>query len=340
MKRILLLYIATITVLFCGCNNDVFINDYAPSTEEIKLSDTDSTAIVSFKAPNWDIRNIYSIDEYDNFNEIRGDIYGKDGQLIATNSSFYASEEEAVKMVIDQSDIRLTIERTDETHLCFSKPENMNLKSMTLTVNVGNDYNTRDISVELKPSSRYELDSIVYTLNPYTSQDSVIYRTNIITLINATSDVSTHIITPYTYFDQEYTFTDLYIMGTSYRQAEVLKIFGKDAPTVPVPEIEWFNTNIIMQLVMKGTTMQLSETTQYLPTSEEKLKVHEEIPVDPYKLITCYMGCWYEQISVECDIYASQPKTGKKYILKGTLEINVPQSYSLTVGNEQDFNIQ
>ena len=129
-------------------------------------------------------------------------------------------------------------------------------------------------------------------------------------------------------------------MDTSYRQTELLKIFGKDAPTVPVPEIEWLNTNIIMQLVMKGTTMQLSETTQYLPTSEEKLKVHEEIPVGPYKLITCYMGCWYKQIGVDCDIYVSHPKSGKKRILKGTLEINTPQSYSLTVGNEQDFNIQ
>lgn len=340
MKRIFLLYIATLSALLCGCNRDVFINDYAPSAEEIKLSDTDSTVTVSFKASNWVIRNVFSTDEDGAFREVLGDIYAKDGHLIAMNSPFYMSEEETVKMVIDQPDIHLTIERTDETHLCFSKPENMNLEPMMLTVNVGNDYDEREISVELKPSSRYELDSIVYTLNPYTSQDSVIYRTNVITLINATPDVSTHIITPYKYFDQEYSFTDLYIMDTSYRQTELLKIFGKDAPTVPVPEIEWLNTNIIMQLVMKGTTMQLSETTQYLPTSEEKLKVHEEIPVDPYKLITCYMGCWYKQIGVDCDIYVSHPKSGKKRILKGTLEINTPQSYSLTVGNEQDFNIQ
>ena len=314
----------------------MFINDYAPSAEEIKLSDTDSTVTVSFKASNWVIRNVFSTDEDGAFREVLGDIYAKDGHLIAINSPFYMSEEETVKMVIDQPDIHLTIERTDETHLCFSKPENMNLEPMMLTVNVGNDYDEREISVELKPSSRYELDSIVYTLDFYTYQDSAIYRTEIIDMVNATSQFGMK-VTPYEFFQQEYTFTDLYIMDTSYRQTELLKIFGKDAPTVPVPEIEWFYTNIIEQIVMKGTTMQLSETTQYLPASEEKLKVHEAIPVGPHKQITCYMGCWYKQIGVDCDIYVSHPKSGKKRILKGTLVINTPQSYSLTVGNERDY---
>lgn len=336
MKRIFLLYIATLSALLCGCNRDVFINDYAPSAEEIKLSDTDSTVTVSFKASNWVIRNVFSTDEDGAFREVLGDIYAKDGHLIAMNSPFYMSEEETVKMVIDQPDIHLTIERTDETHLCFSKPENMNLEPMMLTVNVGNDYDEREISVELKPSSRYELDSIVYTLDFYTYQDSAIYRTEIIDMVNATSQFGMK-VTPYEYFQQEYTFTDLYIMDTSYRQTELLKIFGKDAPTVPVPEIEWFYTNIIEQIVMKGTTMQLSETTQYLPASEEKLEAYEAIPVGPHKQITCYMGCWYKQIGVDCDIYVSHPKSGKKRILKGTLVINTPQSYSLTVGNERDY---
>ena len=336
MKRIFLLYIATLSALLCGCNRDVFINDYAPSAEEIKLSDTDSTVTVSFKASNWVIRNVFSTDEDGAFREVLGDIYAKDGHLIAMNSPFYMSEEETVKMVVDQPDIHLTIERTDETHLCFSKPENMNLEPMMLTVNVGNDYDEREISVELKPSSRYELDSIVYTLDFYTYQDSAIYRTEIIDMVNATSQFGMK-VTPYEYFQQEYTFTDLYIMDTSYRQTELLKIFGKDAPTVPVPEIEWFYTNIIEQIVMKGTTMQLSETTQYLPASEEKLEAYEAIPVGPHKQITCYMGCWYKQIGVDCDIYVSHPKSGKKRILKGTLVINTPQSYSLTVGNERDY---
>lgn len=336
MKRIFLLYIATLSALLCGCNRDVFINDYAPSAEEIKLSDTDSTVTVSFKASNWVIRNVFSTDEDGAFREVLGDIYAKDGHLIAMNSPFYMSEAETVKMVIDQPDIHLTIERTDETHLCFSKPENMNLEPMMLTVNVGNDYDEREISVELKPSSRYELDSIVYTLDFYTYQDSAIYRTEIIDMVNATSQFGMK-VTPYEYFQQEYTFTDLYIMDTSYRQTELLKIFGKDAPTVPVPEIEWFYTNIIEQIVMKGTTMQLSETTQYLPASEEKLEAYEAIPVGPHKQITCYMGCWYKQIGVDCDIYVSHPKSGKKRILKGTLVINTPQSYSLTVGNERDY---
>lgn len=336
MKRIFLLYIATLSALLCGCNRDVFINDYAPSAEEIKLSDTDSTVTVSFKASNWVIRNVFSTDEDGAFREVLGDIYAKDGHLIAMNSPFYMSEAETVKMVIDQPDIHLTIERTDETHLCFSKPENMNLEPMMLTVNVGNDYDEREISVELKPSSRYELDSIVYTLDFYTYQDSAIYRTEIIDMVNATSQFGMK-VTPYEYFQQEYTFTDLYIMDTSYRQTELLKIFRKDAPTVPVPEIEWFYTNIIEQIVMKGTTMQLSETTQYLPASEEKLEAYEAIPVGPHKQITCYMGCWYKQIGVDCDIYVSHPKSGKKRILKGTLVINTPQSYSLTVGNERDY---
>ena len=310
MKRIFLLYIATLSALLCGCNRDVFINDYAPSAEEIKLSDTDSTVTVSFKASNWDIMGIYAIDEYDYFSEIRGDIYDKDGQLIATESPFHTAEKEAAKMIIDQSDIRLTIERTDETHLRFSSPENMNFRSMKLAVNVGNDYNTKNISVELVPSSRYEVDSIVYALDSYTYQDSVIYRTDITTLTNATSEASTHYITPYSFFLQEYTFTDLHIVDSPYKQTDVLKIFKENIPTVPAPETDRFNDDIIKKLVMKKTTIRLNETMQYLPVPEDIYNIYRAIPINPHKKRICIIECWYGLFGVDCDIYVSQPKSG------------------------------
>lgn len=339
MKRIFLLYIATLSALLCGCNRDVFINDYAPSAEEIKLSDTDSTVTVSFKASNWVIRNVFSTDEDGAFREVLGDIYAKDGHLIAMNSPFYMSEEETVKMVVDQPDIHLTIERTDETHLCFSKPENMNLEPMMLTVNVGNDYDEREISVELEPSSRYEIDSIVYALDSYTYQDNVTVDTKMIKMTNATSEVINYIIMPYSHFLQEYTFTNLYIAGNPYRQNDVLKIFKGNIPTVPAPETERFNNDVSKKLVMKETTIQLNETTQCLPVPEDIFNIYKMFPINPHKLQICTIECCYGQFNVYCDIYVSQPRTGRKHLLKGILEIKAPISHTLIVGKEQDFNM-
>ena len=327
-----IIYIVAAGISLSGCNDDVFISDYAPSTEEVRLSETDSTSTVSFKASNWGIKSAFIIGEDEYSYEVYGNIYGKDGHLISENSSLYTPEsEQQVKMTICHPDLRLTIERTDATHLRFSKPENMTLKTQRLHLNIGNDYSTRDISIELSPSSAYTLDSITYTLNSYYSQDSLHYRKEAKALMNFISETCSFEIAPYEYFHQEYSFTDTYSPGPNLN-GETLKIFGKEAPVVPVPEIDKYEMP-----VMKGATMPLVTETQSLPVREEMLGIHETVTVSPYKQRICRIGCWYRYFGLGFKIYASHSKSGEERILEGTLDIYVPQAYSLNKGEESDI---
>lgn len=329
----IILSLAVLTTLFCGCNDEVFVRDYAPSASEIKLSETDSTSIISFESTNWEVRSL-SIRSKDGFHEmLQGNIYGKDGNLIFENTDLYSKGEELVKMKITHPTLKLTLERTDGKHLRLSQPENMDYEIHRLYLSVGNNYNFREINIDIEPSTRYRLDSIVYTLNSYLIQDSMVHKTDVQHFSNYTSDVYTYKFYPYTYFKQEYDFTNENLWYPTLDK-DKLKIFGNELPPVPVPTLDKYGSP-----EMAGATLPLSASTELLDLPKEMLAIQETIQVNPYKRKSCRITCWYQYRGIRFKIYASHPKTGEKRILEGLLEILIPQSYSLQT-EERDINIQ
>lgn len=329
----IILSLAVLATLFCGCNNEVFIRDYAPSTSEIKLSETDSTFIISFEGTNWEVRSL-SIRSKDGFHEmLQGNIYGKDGNLIFENTDLYSKGEELVKMKITHPTLKLTLERTDGKHLRLSQPENMDYETHRLYLSVGNDYNFREINIDIEPSTRYRLDSIAYTLNSYFIQDSMAHKTVVQNFTNLTSDVYTYTLYPYTYFKQEYDFTNENLWYPTLDK-EKLKIFGNELPPIPVPTLDKYGNH-----EMAGATLPLSASTESLDLPDEMLAIQETVQVNPNKRQSCRITCWYQYRGIRFKIYASHPKTGEKRLLEGLLEILIPQSYSLQT-EERDMNIQ
>lgn len=91
MKKLFysLFYICSLTVALCGCNNDVFIDDFAPSTYELNMAADGTSSTIRFKSDNWDVRGLYleMNDPYGDiyYEEISGDIYLPDGSLCQSN---------------------------------------------------------------------------------------------------------------------------------------------------------------------------------------------------------------------------------------------------------------
>lgn len=315
-----------------SCNSGVFINDYSPSVCEVRLSEKDSISEICFEASNWDVKSVFFIDEEGIYHSINGDIYGHDGNLVYKDSYLYTDGLELVKLEISHPDIKLTIERKDEKHLILSKSENMDYETKRIYLNIGNMYNSKQISVDIEPSSRYNLDSIVYTVSSYSVMDSMIQKQDVYGCINSTNHVFTFDVYPYKNFKIEYSFVNEHEWKTVLTE-EQLKIFGKDALMVLVPVIDQYGSP-----VMSTVTLPLSAAVQNLPLPEEMLEIKETVSVSPNKQRACRIKCWYKYYGVWFNIYASHPVTGEKRILKGVLDIYYPQSYEIDYGEETDIN--
>lgn len=315
-----------------SCNSGVFINDYSPSVSEVRLSEKDSISEICFEASNWDVKSVFFMNKDGYYNEVKGDIYGYDGNMIAGNSSLYTNGLGQVKLTISHPDIKLTIERKDEKHLILSKSENMDYETKRIYLNIGNMYNSKQISVDIEPSSRYNLDSIVYTVSSYSVMDSMIQKQDVYGCINSTNHVFTFDVYPYKNFKIEYSFVNEHEWKTVLTE-EQLKIFGKDALMVPVPVIDQYGSP-----VMSTVTLPLSAAVQNLPLPEEMLEIKETVSVSPNKQRACRIKCWYKYYGVWFNIYTSHPVTGEKRILKGVLDIYYPQSYEIDYEEETDIN--
>lgn len=333
MKSLLetILTVITAVTILHGCNSEVFISDFAPSVSEVRLSEKDSVSEIGFDASNWDVQSVFFVGEDGNYYGINGDIYGHDGNLVYQDSYLYTDGLELVKLVVSHPDIKLTIERKDATHLVFSKSENTDYETKRIYLNIGNMYNSKQISVDIEPSSRYNLDSIVYTVSSYSVMDSMIQKRDVYGCINPTEHVSTFDVYPYKNFKIEYSFVNEHEWETVLTE-EQLKIFGKDAPKVPVPVIGQYGSP-----VMSTVTLPLSAAVQHLPLPKEMLEIKEIVSVSPNKQRTCRIKCWYKYYGVWFNIYASHPVTGEKRILKGILDIYYPQSYEIESGEETDL---
>lgn len=317
-----------------GCNSEVFISDFAPSIDEVRLSEKDSVSEIGFESSNWDVKSVFYIDEEGVYHGINGDIYGHDGNLVYKDSYLHTDGLELVKLEVSHPDIKLTIERKDVKHLVLSNSENMDDETKRIYLNIGNKYNSKHISVDIEPSSRYNLDSIVYTVSSYSVMDSMIQKSDVYGCINPTEHVSTFDVYPYKNFKIEYSFVNEHELKTVLTE-EQLKIFGKDVPMVPVPVIGQYGSP-----VMSTVTLPLSADLQNLPLPEEMLEIKETVSVSPNKQRTCRIKCWYKYYGVRFKIYASHPLTGEKRILNGLLDIYYPQSYEIEYGEEADVNIQ
>lgn len=313
-----------------GCNSEVFINDFAPSINEVRLSEKDSVYEIGFESSNWDVKSVFFIDEEGIYHSINGNIYGHDGNLAYKDSYLHTDGLELVKLEVSHQDIKLTIERKDIKHLVLSNSENMAYETKRIYLNIGNKYNSKHIPVDIKPSSRYNLDSIVYT-ESHLFKDSIIQKRYASHYINSLNKVTTHDIYPYSYFKADYSFVNEHKWETVLTE-EQLKIFGKDIPIVPVPVISRSGWP-----VKSDITLPLTADIHNLSVSDEMLKIKEEVTVSPNKQRTCTTKCWYKYYGIWFKIYASHPITGEKRTLDGLLDIYYPQSYEIEYGEETEL---
>lgn len=133
----------------------------------IQLSETDTVARIAFKSDNWDILNIYGT--YENVWGVICDLEGKpDGR----NFPLENGENAVIKLGYDYCDFR--VEKRNGRELCIFSGDNRNGKAFDVEIVVGNEYEIKSIPVSLAPTSKYEVDSIVYDWESLSYSDNML----------------------------------------------------------------------------------------------------------------------------------------------------------------------
>lgn len=322
------LYVPLLTVLLAGCNGDVFIDDFAPSASEVQLAEG-SDYCIGFEAANWDIKGLFMEHYSPGYwtEALDGDFYDADGSLIGENRpSSDFMDGEYTKMVLQHPQLSLTLERTGAKQLRLTDAENIGLEACRLIIAVGNEYDVRDIGVQLEPSTRYRLDSIVYKLDSYYWQEQYSSETFVVNPVNAGTDTMHYDLYPYA---NQHIKLDFLgggsFFGDPQLTAEQLDVFGNELPVIPVPGVDASGWP-----VPSDETVRLSAETVLLPPPSGLLAVCETLAVPSGKQIMCVVRCWYTYYGIGYVLYATNPKTGKQRVFEGLLDMQVPQqTYSI-----------
>ena len=107
------------TVL-CGCNGDVFIDDFAPSADQMQVPADGSAVTLRFDGDNWYVRGLFLEKSEQHFEEIRGNIYNADGTQLYFDVPFHFSDLGLAKYVVSYPQFTLTLERTGGKELRIS----------------------------------------------------------------------------------------------------------------------------------------------------------------------------------------------------------------------------
>lgn len=297
-----------------ACNGDVFIDDFAPDKESVLLSSDGHARVIDFKADNWDVFDVYTLDG----DVIKGDVYDADGQRLGDDPMYV--EPGWTKFVLDHPTVTLTVERTKGDKLRVTSTENASGQPFECFVDVGNDYDRRSIRVEVEPSEAYRLDSIVYQMNSWMVQDSVPWGVKSELMIPYSyEEPQTKVITPY---DRQ-----AYQLQFTCYEEDAFAIFGGEEWQVPVPDAD----EISWGLYMTDRKIPLDTDVHYLSVPDSLLDITEEVTVPANYPCVIYSRWWYKYYGVYYKAYASHPRTGRSRVIEGVLDLYRPQAYQVYI---------
>lgn len=160
MKRFLYLTVCFFILgKFYGCNGDVFVDDFRSSDSELTLDGNGDVATIQFAAANWDW--MYVAFDF----PIQYNIYDADNRLITTDQG--PSLNGLGKIVCTGEMIDFTIERVHPKEVKITVGENALSAPFQFQLRASNEYEWQEIRVEISPTDRYVMDSIIYSLDAY-----------------------------------------------------------------------------------------------------------------------------------------------------------------------------
>lgn len=307
MKRVLCL---SMLISFAGCNGDVFIDDYmSKGDDEITISETNNSKEINFKSDNWGLIGIVceTSDQY------TINAYNIDGEL--TYLPFKEKELGTVHLKNDYMDVQ--VEKKGGNKLKVILNENLINENVRMLIEVGNSFKYEKIEVQLAPTQKYQIDSVVYDFDKFETDVSRLEKMQNIIIENNASSPLTFSVFPYNKSSHEILF---YNSTTVWREELFPNLLGIPLPEITIPDVADGKP------VLRDTKIAFGIQEQHLAVDLDK-EFSVDVTIDGFDKIKVVVFNVMRSYSVPYKIYISNPRTGKKITSSGKLYSSEPMDY-------------
>lgn len=298
------IYIALIGLVLAACNGDVFVDDYLPrGAATVLISEDNRTAEITFASDNWGIECI------------EGWTSGFKAYTSDGKETFLPLKEKELGAVHCKNEyVDFRIEKSSGNKLKVSYNENLYNQALDIGILTGNAYKKEDIRVSLAPTSKYRVDSVVYSWKQfYLFGYGMMDEMESIIVDNTLADAPT-IITVYPYRNtrRELRFWP-YSYGGNWEEEKYSLLFGDNLPAIVIPDI--INQE---KPVLGNTKIPFGTKLQYIAANVDKDKA-VEVKIDAHDKRKVVVYNYLERYEVPLKVYASNPITGGKRELSAFL---------------------
>lgn len=307
MKRVLCL---SMLISLAGCNGDVFIDDYmSKGDDEITISETNNSKEINFKSDNWGLIGIVceTSDQY------TINAYNIDGEL--TYLPFKEKELGTVHLKNDYMDVQ--VEKKGGNKLKVILNENLINENVRMLIEVGNSFKYEKIEVQLAPTQKYQIDSVVYDFDKFETDVSRLEKMQNIIIENNASSPLTFSVFPYNKSSHEILFSN---STTVWREELFTNLLGIPLPEITIPDVADGKP------VLRDTKIAFGIQGQHLAVDLDK-EFSVDVTIDGFDKIKVVVFNVMRSYSVPYKIYISNPRTGKKITSSGKLYSSEPMDY-------------
>lgn len=297
-------------ISLAGCNGDVFIDDYmSKGDDEITISETNNSKEINFKSDNWGLIGIVceTSDQY------TINAYNIDGEL--TYLPFKEKELGTVHLKNDYMDVQ--VEKKGGNKLKVILNENLINENVRMLIEVGNSFKYEKIEVQLAPTQKYQIDSVVYDFDKFETDVSRLEKMQNIIIENNASSPLTFSVFPYNKSSHEILF---YNSTTVWREELFPNLLGIPLPEITIPDVADGKP------VLRDTKIAFGIQEQHLAVDLDK-EFSVDVTIDGFDKIKVVVFNVMRSYSVPYKIYISNPRTGKKITSSGKLYSSEPMDY-------------
>ena len=297
-------------ISFTGCNGDVFVDDFLPGGhEEITISETDNIKEIDFKSDNWNLYTVVCEMDY-----LIANAYTLDGEL--THLPFDEKELGTVHYTSDYIDFY--VEKVSGNKLKVTLNENLHNENAELLIIVGNEYKEEYIKMVLAPTSKYQIDSVVYDWGKFEIYEGNLKEMeNLIVYNKFSSSPVTIKVYPFRKSTHEISFYD---PSLTWDKEVFSRLFGIPLPEIIIPDI------VDSKPVLNETKVTFGIRNQQLKTDLDK-ELFVDVTIDGFDNRNIRVFNQLRKYTVPYSIYLSNAKTGKHRIFRGVLHSEEPIDY-------------
>ncbi|ADY37934.1 hypothetical protein Bacsa_3409 [Phocaeicola salanitronis DSM 18170] len=288
--------------LFCQCNGDIFVEEFAPAATEYTLNGDGDSITIQFASGDWDVSGGY----FSSYQPYTWTIYDVIGHPVKVDEQPHW--EGLGKCLYDDFLLSVEITRDQYNKLYIKTCENAYKDSISLTLTISNSFTTQLIKIHITPATRYQLSRIEYQLSDF-SHETIEKKHGYGSFYNV-SNVPTR--------------WGIHVFQNRYNQVWFESLWPAQilAPDTQV-EIPCYHPNEVPPLTLSQQKVTYSEEYQNLPLSYSNLMEWIEIP--PHCTQDVYTQITYDKVGVFYNLYAINPKTGKERLFSGTFYSRAPR---------------